>query len=107
LATAVQHRIPIVIVLVNDGAYGNVRRIQAESFGNRIIASELTNPDFLKLADSFGVMARRVRSPQELRPALREALAANAPALIEIPAGPMPDPWKLLRPARVRPRSAA
>ncbi len=40
LATAVQFRIPIVIVLVNDGAYGNVRRTQVEDFGNRVVASD-------------------------------------------------------------------
>ena len=48
LATAVQFRIPVVIVLVNDGAYGNVRRIQADQFGNRLIACDLRNPDFQK-----------------------------------------------------------
>ena len=104
LATAVQQRIPVVIVLVNDGAYGNVRRIQAESFGNRLIASDLRNPDFQKFVDSFGALALRATSPAELRQALRTAFKAEVPAVIEIPSGPMPDPWRLLRqpPARGR-----
>jgi len=97
LATAVQQRIPVVIVLVNDGAYGNVRRIQAEMFGNRLIASDLRNPDFQKFVDSFGALALRATSPAELRQALRTAFKADIPAVIEIPAGPMPDPWRLLR----------
>jgi acetolactate synthase I/II/III large subunit len=97
LASAVQHRIPVVIVLVNDGAYGNVRRIQAESFGNRLIASDLRNPDFQKFVESFGALALRAASPDELRGALRTAFKADVPAVIEIPAGPMPDPWRLLR----------
>jgi acetolactate synthase-1/2/3 large subunit len=106
LATAVQHRIPIVVVLVNDGAYGNVRRTQVEDFGNRVIASDLVNPDFMKLADSFGILGLRATTPEALRAALRQALAANVPALIEVPAGPMPNPWKTLRAPRVRPAPA-
>jgi acetolactate synthase-1/2/3 large subunit len=104
LATAVQQRIPIVVVLVNDSAYGNVRRIQATQFGNRLIASDLHNPDFQKFVDSFGAMALRATTPDELRSALRTAFQADVPAVIEIPAGPMPDPWGVLRPPRNRPR---
>jgi acetolactate synthase I/II/III large subunit len=97
LASAVQHNIPVVIVLMNDGAYGNVRRAQVETFGNRVIASDLKNPDFLKLAESFGVMGLRATSPAELRGALRKALGSGGPALIEVPVGPMPSPWGILR----------
>jgi acetolactate synthase-1/2/3 large subunit len=104
LATAVQQRIPVVIVLVNDGAYGNVRRIQAESFGNRLIASDLRNPDFQKFVESFGALALRATSPGELRQALRTAFKADVPAVIEIPAGPMPDPWPLMRQPATRGR---
>ena len=97
LASAVQHRCRWSSVVFNDGAFGNVRRIQAESFGNRLIASDLRNPDFQKFVESFGALALRATSPTELRQALRTAFAADIPAVIEIPAGPMPDPWRLLR----------
>lgn len=103
LASAVQHRIPVVIVLVNDGAYGNVRRIQADSFGNRLIASDLRNPDFQKFVESFGALALRATSPAELRQSLRTAFKADVPAVIEIPAGVMPDPWPLMRQPPSRP----
>ncbi|PWT85911.1 MAG: hypothetical protein C5B56_13290 [Proteobacteria bacterium] len=106
LATAVQHRIPVVIVLVNDGAYGNVRRIQVEDFGNRVIASDLANPDFQKLTESFGALALRATSPEALRGALRKAFAAGVPTVIEVPAGPMPGPWGILRFTRSRPARA-
>jgi acetolactate synthase-1/2/3 large subunit len=106
LATAVQHRIPVVIILVNDGAYGNVRRIQSEMFGNRLIASDLSNPDFQKFTESFGALALRATSPDELRAALRTALKADVPTVIEVPAGPMPDPWRLMRQPPSRPRQA-
>ena len=107
LATAVQQNLPIVVVLVNDNAYGNVRRIQATQYGNRLIASDLRNPDFGKFVDSFGAMHRKASNPNELRAALRAAFAADVPAVIEVPAGPMPDPWGTLRPPRNRPRAAA
>ena len=106
LATAVQQRIPVVIVLVNDNAYGNVRRIQSDMFGNRVIASDLHNPDFQKFVESFGALALKAATPDELRGALRTAFKADGPAVIEIPAGPMPDPWRILRPPRNRPRPA-
>ena len=54
MATAMRHRIPLVTILFNDGAFGNVRRIQEERYGNRLIASDLANPDFVAFAESFG-----------------------------------------------------
>ncbi len=103
LATAVQHRIPIVVVLMNDGAFGNVRRTQVEDFGNRTIASDLSNPDFVKLAESFGALGLKARTPDELRHALRQGLRSNLPTIIEVPVGPMAGPWNVLRFARSRP----
>ena len=73
MATAMRHRIPLVTVVFNDGAYGNVRRIQKERFGNHLIASDLLNPDFVAFGKSFGAEAVRARSPEELRTALRRA----------------------------------
>ena len=67
LATAVRHRIPLVAIVFADGAFGNVRRIQEEKYGNRLIASDLANPDFVKFAESFGAAGERVRTPEELR----------------------------------------
>jgi acetolactate synthase-1/2/3 large subunit len=93
LATAVKHRINLVTVVFNDGAYGNVRRMQKERYGGRVIASELHNPDFVTYAESFGARGLRVHSPVELREALAGAFAADAPVLIEVPVGEMPAPW--------------
>ena len=93
MATAVRHGINLVAVVFNDGAFGNVQRIQKLSYGNRTIASDLTNPDFGKLANSFGVANLRATSPDALQDRLEEALKMNAPVLIEAPVGEMPDPW--------------
>jgi acetolactate synthase-1/2/3 large subunit len=102
LATAMRHRIPLVAVVFTDGAFGNVRRIQQEQFGNRVIASDLTNPDFVKYAESFGAAGRRARTPTELGTALKAAFAAREPTLIEVPVGPMPSPWEFIHMPRVR-----
>ena len=102
MATAAQHGIGVVAVVFSDGAYGNVKRIQQQAFNNRTIASDLHNPDFVKLGESFGALAMRATSPAELRERLRAALQADMPTVIEVPAGPMPDPWRVLRPPRNR-----
>ena len=98
LATAVHYNIPLVTIVYNDGAYGNVKRIQTERFGgNRTIASTLTNPDIPAFAESFGAMGRRAETPEDLRTALREAFASGGPAMIEVPVKePMPNPWQWL-----------
>jgi len=102
LATAMRHRIPLVAVVFVDGAFGNVRRIQQEQFGNRVIASDLANPDFVKYAESFGAAGRRARGPQELAAALKAAFAAGEPTLIEVPVGPLPSPWEFIHMPPVR-----
>jgi len=102
MATAVRHRIPLVTVLFNDGAFGNVRRIQEERYG-RQIASDLANPDFVKFAESFDAMAMRASSPSDLGQALRRAFAyRDGPTLIEVPVGALPSPWEFILMGRVR-----
>jgi acetolactate synthase-1/2/3 large subunit len=97
LATAMRHRIPLVAIVFSDGSFGNVRRIQEEQFGNRLIASDLANPDFVKFAESFGAAAERARNAEELRVALRRAFKRrDGPTLINVPVGPMPSPWEFI-----------
>ncbi len=103
LATAMRHRIPLVAVVFSDGSFGNVRRIQEENYGNRLIGSDLANPDFVKFADSFGAAAERVRTPEALRAALKRGFARrDGPTLIDMPVGPMPSPWEFILMEKVR-----
>jgi acetolactate synthase-1/2/3 large subunit len=103
MATAMRHRIPLVSIVFNDGAFGNVRRIQQERFGNRVIGSDLANPDFVAFARSFGAEAMRVATPQALRQGLRSALAhRDGPTLIEVPVGAMPSPWEFIQMPKIR-----
>ena len=102
MATAMRHGIAVVAVVFDDGAFGNVRRIQAEQYGNRLIACDLHNPDFVRMAESFGLAAWRADTPAALRAALDAALARQAPALIHVRLGELPSPWPLILLPRVR-----
>jgi acetolactate synthase I/II/III large subunit len=102
LATAAQYGINVVTLVFNNNAFGNVRRDQQTSFAGRLIGANLVNPDFVKLAESFGIRGSRVNSPEALKPELERALAAQQPALIEVavPRGSEADPWPFIHPAR-------
>ena len=103
LATAIRHRIPLTTIVFADGAFGNVRRNQEERYGNRLIASDLANPDFVRFAESFGAAAERARTPGELGAALSRAFKRrDLPTLIEVPVGPLPSPWEFIRLPRNR-----
>src|SRR5690606_33986595 len=65
LATARRYRLPVTLVVFNDGHYGNVRAIQRREFGAEV-AVELTNPEFGLLAQAFGVAFEQVDTPQAL-----------------------------------------
>ena len=102
LASAVRHNIAVVVVVFSDGAFGNVARIQQENYDGRTIASDLKNPSFSALAESFGVMALEAGGPDELETTIKDALDANVPALIEVPCGEMPSPWDMVLLPKVR-----
>ena len=102
LATAVRHGLAVVAVVFNDNAFGNVRRMQQELHGGKVIATDLCNPDFPALARSFGLEAESVDSAQALRPAIRRALQRPCTTVIEVRTPPMPDPWELIRLPAVR-----
>ena len=102
LATAVQFGINLVTVLFNNSSYGNVLRDQHRLFEGRDAGSKLRNPDFQTYANSFGVPAWRTSDADGLRGALREALAANSPALIEVMTDITQEyaPWEFIAPGR-------
>jgi acetolactate synthase-1/2/3 large subunit len=101
LATAAQYNIGCVAIVFNNQCFGNVLRDQKQNFGERHYGDRLRNPDFLKLAESFGVAGYRASTPAELRTTLERALAADAPALIEVPGEPGAEssPWPFIHPA--------
>jgi acetolactate synthase-1/2/3 large subunit len=102
VSTALRFGINVVAVVFNDNAFGNVRRIQKEMFGERYIGSDLRNPDFGKFADSFGMRYARVSDPSALFTAVTEAFRADEPAFVEVNAGPFPNPFPHMFFRRVR-----
>jgi acetolactate synthase-1/2/3 large subunit len=102
LATAVQHRINAIAIVFNNNQYGNVQQMQRALYGGRVIASDLRNPDFPRLADAFGAAGYRAETPAALAEALRCAVTANRPAVVEVPCGDMPDVDRFRKLPRVR-----
>ena len=102
LATAVQHGINLVTVLFNNSSYGNVLRDQKRLFDGRQAGAELRNPDFQLYARSFGVPSWQVRDAHGLQGALKQALGANSPALIEVLTDITQEyaPWEFIAPGR-------
>jgi len=91
LATAVQQKINVIAVVFNDNAFGNVARDLDDWWGGSYGAA-LHNPDFMKLADAFGVHGMRAKEPTQVGALVREAIQLDRPVLIEVPVGRMPTP---------------
>jgi acetolactate synthase-1/2/3 large subunit len=104
LATAAQQGINVVTVVFNDQAYGNVARDLDEDWGGKF-ASELHNPDFVRLAESFGVTGWRATTPEDLGDMVRRGLDLDRPVLIEMAVGRMQRP-AFFGPRRRLPRFA-
>ena len=93
MATAVKYRLNLINIVFNNHSYGNVQRAQQEQFGGNVIGSDLTNPDFVRFAESFGAPGFRVETTEQLRKALQAAFKETGPVLIEMPSTGMPSPW--------------
>ena len=91
LATAMRYGINVVTVVFRNDSYGNVAR-DLESAFNGTYETDLHNPDFVKFAESFGVVAMRAEGPMELETLIPQALAQQAPVVIDVPFGDMPIP---------------
>src|SRR5262249_19505293 len=91
LATAVQYKINVVAVVFNDNAYGNVARDLDEAWGGEF-GARLHNPDFMKLADAFGVVGMRAKDPLEVGALVKKGVELDRPVLIEVPVSRLPRP---------------
>ncbi len=98
LATAVKYNIGLVTLIFNNSAFGNVRRDQQNWYKGNLIGADLKNPDFVKMAESFGAAGYRVDSPKSLQPVLEQALADNKPCLIDVQmeTGSETSPWEFI-----------
>lgn len=84
LATACQRRARVVFVVANNGSYGTIRLHQEKDYPGRTIATSLTNPDFARLAESFGALGLTASTDEQVRPCLAKALDHDGPSVVEI-----------------------
>jgi acetolactate synthase-1/2/3 large subunit len=97
MATAVQHKINVVVVVFNDNSYGNVSRDLDEDWGGTY-GAELLNPDFVRLAEAYGAVGLRADEPTQVGRLVADAVQMDRPVLIEVPVSRMPRP--MFSPAR-------
>jgi acetolactate synthase-1/2/3 large subunit len=88
LATAVQHRLDVVVLVVNNGMYGTIRMHQERAYPGRVTATELENPDFAALAQAYGAAGETVTETEAFPAALDRALEAGRPALLDLHVDP-------------------
>jgi acetolactate synthase-1/2/3 large subunit len=84
LETAVREKIPIVVLIVNDNAFGFIKWEQkSKGFGS--FGLDYANPDFARFAESFGAVGMKVKKGDDLSAILRDAFSRNKPVVIECP----------------------
>ncbi|MDH3218836.1 MAG: thiamine pyrophosphate-binding protein [Gammaproteobacteria bacterium] len=88
LATAMQYRANIVVIVVNNGIYATIRMHQEREYPERVIGTDMVNPDFVALARAHGAHGELVVNTDEFEPALVRCLAADGPCLVEVRLSP-------------------
>ena len=83
LGTVMEQKSPVKIILLNNNYLGNVRQWQAMFFNRRYSFTPMMNPDYMKIAEAYGIPSRRVLDRTELREAIEEMLSTDGPFLLE------------------------
>lgn len=81
-ATAVQYKLPLIVLLIDNGMYGTIRAHQENRYPGRVSATTLQNPDFVAYAKAFGGYGERLTCAEDCGPALRRAIASGLPSLL-------------------------
>ena len=84
LATATYHKIPILVLILRNNAYGGMKRDQMKTYGGRVIGTELFIPDLAKLAELYGARGFRVTKKDDLKPVFEQALSADDFVVVEV-----------------------
>jgi len=87
-ATAVQYGLPIIVVLIDNGMYGTIRMHQERMFPERVIATQIRNPDFAAYARAFGGHGETVEETAQFLPAFERALASGLPSILHVKVDP-------------------
>ena len=84
LETAVRYKIPVVVVIMNNFSFANVKEKQIREYGGRLTGSEYSNPDFAQLAKLFGAYGERVEKAEDVMPALTRAFDSGLPSVLDV-----------------------
>lgn len=84
MATAMRYGINVITIVINDDCLSIIKGFQQKGFDGRTIDTDLQNPNFVEFAHSFGAYAKRVENLEDFKLTLRDAIAAEKPALIEV-----------------------
>jgi len=97
MATAVVHKLPVKIIVLNNRFHGMVRQWQDLFYEGRYASSYLdTTPDFVKLADAYGAMGLRASKVSDLDNVLQEAIAAKGPVIVDVPTHPYENVYPMI-----------
>jgi acetolactate synthase-1/2/3 large subunit len=98
LATVVQEKVAVKIAIINNGYLGMVRQWQELFYGRRYVATPLSGPDFVKIAEAYGIPGLRVRHKAEVVPAIKQAMAEPGPFLIDFMVEPEENVYPMVTP---------
>lgn len=98
LATVVQEKVAIKIAIINNGYLGMVRQWQELFYGRRYVATPLSGPDFVKIAEAYGIPGLRVRRKAEVVPAIVRAMEEQGPFLIDFMVEPEENVYPMVTP---------
>ncbi|MDZ4857160.1 MAG: biosynthetic-type acetolactate synthase large subunit [Nitrospirota bacterium] len=97
MATAVVHKLPVKIIVLNNRFHGMVRQWQDLFYEGRYASSYLeTTPDFVKLAEAYGAVGLRANKPSEIDDVIQEALAVNKPVIVDVPTYPYENVYPMI-----------
>jgi len=98
LATIVQEGIAVKIAIINNGYLGMIRQWQELFYGKRYVASPLSGPDFIKIAEAYRLPALRVKHKEEVVPAIKQAMEYQGPFLIDFVVEPEENVYPMVTP---------
>ena len=89
LATCVDYKLPVKIFIMDNGYLGMVRQLQQKAYGCRFSETKISNPDFIKLADAYGIKSSRVERYADIKKALDDAFKTDEPYIVDFAIEPM------------------
>ena len=84
ISVAVERNLPIRFIISNNGSLGTIRLYQEKTYSNRTLATNMSNPDFVKIAEAYGAKGFKIESNEDIVSVVKEAFAVDGPSLIEV-----------------------